>query len=143
MHTFYTAVEAGEFLLGFGEADLESLDFAEPAVHPCFGGPVSEVANNLNEARSLLRGNPQHWTSCAGVFMWAHGSVRAAAVTEFHLAKLKVRLEIFPLFFGGLTVFLGWAGRSPLVEKRPVGADQVFLEHGHICFRSGHALVAK
>jgi hypothetical protein len=43
-HTFSVAVEAGELLLGFGKADLESLDFAEPDVHPRFGGPVREIA---------------------------------------------------------------------------------------------------
>lgn len=47
------AVERSEFLLGFRETDLESLDFADPAVRPRFCDALGEVADDLAEPRPL------------------------------------------------------------------------------------------
>ena len=38
---FDAPVEAGEFAFGGFEADFKALDFAEPAVHPCFGDALA------------------------------------------------------------------------------------------------------
>jgi hypothetical protein len=54
-----------------------------------------------------------------------------------------VSLEFLPFLFGGLAVFSGGPGGSPLVEERPVGTDQIFLEDGHVGFRGGQALVTE
>ena len=53
-------VEAGEFAFGGFQADLEALDFAEPAVHPGFGDALVEVVDDLGETGSLPRRNSQH-----------------------------------------------------------------------------------
>ncbi|HTQ93892.1 MAG TPA: hypothetical protein VMK84_30790, partial [Streptosporangiaceae bacterium] len=47
-------VEAGEFAFSGFQADLETLDFAEPAVHPCFGDALAQVVDDLGEAGPLL-----------------------------------------------------------------------------------------
>ena len=44
------SVEAGEFAFSGFQADLKALDFAEPAVHPCFGDALAQVVGNLGEA---------------------------------------------------------------------------------------------
>lgn len=50
-----TTVESDKLLLGLGEADLESLDFTEPAVHAGLGDTVAEVTNDLDQPSSLTR----------------------------------------------------------------------------------------
>jgi hypothetical protein len=37
------SVEAGELAFSGFQADLKALDFAEPAVHPCFGDALVQV----------------------------------------------------------------------------------------------------
>src|SRR5207244_7593777 len=54
------AVDLGEFVLGAGEADFESLDFAGPAFALGFGDAVEEVAADLGDARPLARVRPVH-----------------------------------------------------------------------------------
>ena len=52
-------------------------------------------------------------------------------------------LEFLPFLVGGLAVFFGGPGGPPLAEERPVGADQVVLEDGHVRFRGGQVFVAE
>jgi hypothetical protein len=47
------AVDLSEFVLGSGEADLESFDFAEPAFALGFGDAGGEVVADLGEAVAL------------------------------------------------------------------------------------------
>jgi hypothetical protein len=44
------AVDLGELVLGAGEADVEAIDFAEPAFSPGFGDAVEEVVADLGDA---------------------------------------------------------------------------------------------
>lgn len=64
-------VEAGEFAFSGFQADFQALDFAEPAVHPCFGDPFAEVADDLDEAGAFLRRHAEHCASQACVLMLA------------------------------------------------------------------------
>ncbi|WP_204080156.1 hypothetical protein [Mycobacterium riyadhense] len=47
-----------EFVLGAGEADLESFDFAEPALVLRFGDAGFEVVSDLNEPGALVGVGP-------------------------------------------------------------------------------------
>ena len=72
---FDAPVEAGEFAFGGFQADLEALDFAEPAVHPCFGDALVEVVDDLGETGALLRRNSQHRAAHASVFVRKYSEV--------------------------------------------------------------------
>jgi hypothetical protein len=68
---FDAPVEAGEFAFSGVQADLKALDFAEPAVHPCFGDALAQVVDDVGEAGPLLRRHTEHCASQACVFMLA------------------------------------------------------------------------
>jgi hypothetical protein len=57
-------VDLGEFFLGSGEADVEALDFAEPALAVGFGDAGYQVVADLGDAGPLggvwpVQGAPQ------------------------------------------------------------------------------------
>jgi hypothetical protein len=56
-------VELGEFLAGSGEADLESVGFAEPAFVPGFVDAGEEVVADLFDAVAAGRVWSQEWTA--------------------------------------------------------------------------------
>src|SRR5512140_1884605 len=62
---FDASVEAGEFAFSGFQADLKALDFAEPAVHPCFGDALAQVVDDLGEAGPLLGRHAEHCASQA------------------------------------------------------------------------------
>lgn len=62
-------VELGELVFGGGEADAEPVDFAEPAFAFGFCDPRDEVDPDLVEAGPLVRVNPEHRASDAGVLV--------------------------------------------------------------------------
>jgi hypothetical protein len=43
----------GEFVAGGGQADVESVDFTEPALVVCFGDAVDEVVTDLDQSGPL------------------------------------------------------------------------------------------
>ena len=53
-----TGVDLGKFVVDAGKADLESFDFAEPAVKFGLADSVLEVAPDLLQAWSLRRVRP-------------------------------------------------------------------------------------
>jgi len=69
---FDAPVEAGKFAFSGFQADLKALDFAEPAVHPCFGDALAQVADDLGETGPLLRRHAEHRASQARVLMLAN-----------------------------------------------------------------------
>jgi hypothetical protein len=79
-----TAVVAdlGEFVVGAGEADLESFDFAEPAFVFGFGYAGCEAVADLGDAGPLGRVGPEHGAPEAGVLVNAGGGESAAAVPD-------------------------------------------------------------
>src|SRR6267378_5300647 len=89
--SFDASVEAGELAFSGFQADLKALDFAEPAVHPCFGDALVQVADDLGEAGPLVRRDAEHCASKASVLMLARCPVRAAAGAQRHLPHLEVR----------------------------------------------------
>ncbi|GAU71422.1 putative transposase [Streptomyces sp. NBRC 110611] len=62
-------VELGELVLGGGEGDAESVDFAEPAFAFGFGDPRDEVDPDLFETGPLVRVDAEHCASDTGVLM--------------------------------------------------------------------------
>ena len=58
--------DLGEFVLGADEADLESVDFAEPAFAFGFGDSVGEVVPDLFETVVLGGVGPEHRAADAG-----------------------------------------------------------------------------
>jgi hypothetical protein len=68
---FDAPVEVGKFAFSGFQADLKALDFAEPAVHPCFGDALAQVADDLGETGPLLRRDAEHRASQARVLMLA------------------------------------------------------------------------
>src|SRR5712671_7238311 len=119
--SFDASVEAGELAFSGFQADLKALDFAEPAVHPCFGDALVQVVDDLGEAGPFLGRHAEHRASQASVFMLAGRPVRTSARSQRHLAQLEVLLEFLPFLVGGFAVFSGGPGGPPLVEDRAVG----------------------
>jgi hypothetical protein len=114
--------EGGEFAVGGVEADLESFDFAEPAVDAGFGDAVGEVLDDADEAASGGGVGAEHGAADAGVLVGAGGSVGAPAGAELELALLEVLLELAPFIGGRLPVFGFGADGPALVEVGAVGA---------------------
>jgi hypothetical protein len=52
-------VELGEFLAGAGEADLQPVDLAEPALLAGFGDAGVQVVADLDQSRALCGVRPQ------------------------------------------------------------------------------------
>lgn len=129
-------VEVGKLDCGGIEADGESFDLAEPAVEPGLGDPLSEVADDLGEAVALPRVDAQHRAADAGVFVFAGCRVRTPAGSEFELAGVEVLLELGPLLRCGFAVVVNGPSCPAAAEARPVGADQIVLEHGKVTFVS-------
>jgi len=63
--SFDASVEAGELAFSGFQADLKALDFAEPAVHPCFGDALVQVADDRGKAGPLVRRDAEHRASQA------------------------------------------------------------------------------
>ena len=55
-----TPVDLGEFVVGSGEADLESFDFAEPAFTFGFGDAGDQVVADFGDALALGGIRPVH-----------------------------------------------------------------------------------
>ena len=116
-HAFQITVEVGELAFGGYEAHLQSLDFAEPPVHPGLRNPICKVLNDLNQTRPLRGRHPQHRTPNTRMLVLTRRSVWSAAVAQLQLTNLKVLLELAPFLFGRLAVFLDRTCGSPLVEE--------------------------
>ena len=56
-------VDLGEFVVGPGEADLESFDFAEPAFPFGFADAVGEIVSDLDQPVPLGGVRAQHRTA--------------------------------------------------------------------------------
>src|SRR5712691_11944327 len=93
-------VDLGELVVGAGEADLESLDLAEPAFAFGFGDPGGEVDADFGDARPLGRVGPVHAAPQAAVLVDAGGSERAPARAGGDLAALEVAEELGPFGVG-------------------------------------------
>ena len=65
--SFDASVEAGEFAFSGFQADLKALDFAEPAVYPCFGDALVQVVDDLGKAGPLVRRDAEHGASKASL----------------------------------------------------------------------------
>jgi hypothetical protein len=89
-------VGLGDFVVGGGEADLESFGFPGPAFTLGFGDAGQEVVADLFQAAPLIRGNPQKWAPDAGVLVDAAGGVCPAAVAEGDAAAEKGTLPEGP-----------------------------------------------
>src|SRR6516225_8920814 len=98
-------VEAGEFAFSGSQADLQALDFPEPAVHPRFGDAFVQVVDDLGEAGPLLLRDAEHRAAQASVLMLARRPVRASTCSQRQLPQLEVLLEFLPFLVGGLAVF--------------------------------------
>ena len=103
-------VHLGEFGVGAGEADLEALGFAVPAVGFGFGDAGEEVVADLFEAGPGGGVGTQQWATETTVFVDAGGVVGAAAIADGDLAAFEVPDKFGPFLVGRGAVFL--AGRS-------------------------------
>ena len=101
-------VHLGEFGVRAGEADLEALGLAVPAVGFGFGDAGEQVVADLFQPCAGGRVRAQQRAAQAAVFVDAGGVVGAAAVADGDLAALEVADELGPFGVGGGAVFLGW-----------------------------------
>src|SRR5258708_724200 len=99
-------VDLGEFGVGAGEADLETLGLAVPALGFGFGDAGEEVVADLFEARPGGGIRPQQWATETTVFVDAGGVVGAAAVAHGDLAAFEVPDKFGPFLVGRGAVFL-------------------------------------
>ncbi|MFI1628114.1 hypothetical protein ACH4YO_28795 [Streptomyces noursei] len=98
------------------EADLESFDFAEPAVGAGLADALAKVLDDLDESGSLAWVDLEDGAANAGVFVLARGPVGAPAGAQGDLAELEVLLEVAPLLLGGL--WYSSTGRSARRRSR-------------------------
>src|SRR5713226_4669962 len=94
-------VDLGEFGVGAGEADLETLGLAVPALGFGFGDAGEEVVADLFQPCAGGRIRAQQRAAQAAVFVDAGGVIGAAAVTDGDLAALEVADELGPFGVGG------------------------------------------
>src|SRR5271165_6416380 len=99
------AVDLGELVAGAGKADLESLDFAEPAFALGFGDAGGEVVADLGDAVPLGGIWPVHAASQASVLVNAGRAECAPAYSGCDFPALEVAEEFLPFFFAGDPVF--------------------------------------
>src|SRR5260370_42345638 len=83
---FDASVEAGKFAFSGFQADLKALDFAEPAVHPCFGDGLAQVVDDLGEAGAFPGPPPEALPLQANEAMLAGTPARAAHPCPGHLS---------------------------------------------------------
>ena len=95
-----------EFVLGAGEADSESFDFAEPAFAFGLGDAGLQVVADLYQPWPLGRVGPEHGTANTCMFMDAWGGECAGAGADGYLASFEVAEELAPFLLGGDTVFV-------------------------------------
>ena len=125
-------VHLAEFVAGAGEADFESLGFAEPVVLFCFGDAVGEAGADVFQPGALGWVGAQHRAAQAGVLVDAGGVVGAAAVAEGDLAAGEVAEEFVPFGVGGGAVFGGGTQGAAAGDEGPVAVDDVFGVDGHV-----------
>ena len=100
-------VELGEFVRGGGEADLEAVGFADPALPLGFVDAGDQVVADAHQSGPLGRVNAEQRAPEATVLVDTRGSVGAAAVAEGELAAFEVAEEFLPFVVGGGAVFPG------------------------------------
>ncbi|MEU5634143.1 hypothetical protein ACH47C_17165 [Streptomyces rishiriensis] len=103
-------IEQAEFVLGSGEADLESFDLAKPSFAFGFGDPGEKVVADLREAASLGRVGAEYGATDACVFVDTGGAEGAGADADGELASFEVAEEDVP--------FLGCGGAVSSLERR-------------------------
>ncbi len=81
-------------MVGAVEADLESFDFAEPALTLCFGDAGGEVVADLDEPLALGGIGPEHRAADAGVLVDAGSAERPAAGAGGDLAAFEVAEDL-------------------------------------------------
>ena len=130
-------VDLGELLVGAGQADLESFDFAVPAFAFGFGDAGGEVVADLDEAWLLVGVGPEHRAADAGVLMDARGGERPPAGADRDFALLEVTEEFLPFLVGGGSVFVAGPQGTSSGEEGEVGLDGFFgvdglVAHGDV-----------
>jgi hypothetical protein len=93
-------VDLGEFFLGSGEADLEALDFAEPALAVGFGDAGYQVVADLGDAGPLGGVWPVQGTPQAAVLVDARRAERPPADAGGDLSAFEVAEELGPFLVG-------------------------------------------
>ncbi|MFF5675990.1 hypothetical protein ACFY8S_38870 [Streptomyces hygroscopicus] len=123
------SVKLGELLLGSGETDAQSLDFAEPALAFGFGDAGGEVVADVDQPCSLSRIRSEERASDTSVLMNARCSEGACAGTDGNLPFLEVGEESVPFFVGGGSVpSLGRAARRRAMNARWASIVSVVLQ---------------
>ena len=117
------AVELGEFLLGGGEADGQSLDLTEPALGVSLGDPGGQVVADLGQACALRGVWAQHRAADAGVFVPACGVVGAVAGTQGQLAAFELAEEFLPFGLGRGAVLLRRSQGATTGQEGAVSLD--------------------
>ena len=101
------------------------------------------VILDLQQARNLGEGNPEHGASDAGVLMLAGSAIGTVAGAESDLAKAEMIAELRPFRVGGFTVFFAWPLCPSLVNELPVMADYLSRVDGDISLSCVQVEVAK
>src|SRR6516225_9507543 len=116
-------VELAEFLLGGGEADLQALDFAEPALPLGFVDAGEQVVADLGDAVPLLRVHPEQAASQTAVLVNTAGRIRPAAGSQGDAAAFEVAEEFLPYLVSGQPVFFGRPQAAAAGDERAVAVD--------------------
>ena len=100
------SVDLCEFVLGAGQADLESFDLTEPALAFGFGDARDQVVADLEQAVPLGGVWPKERASDASVLVNATAGEGSAAGADRDFASFEVAEEFLPFLIGGCAVFL-------------------------------------
>lgn len=118
-------IELAELLLGASQADLETLDLAEPPFAFGLGDARDEVVANIDQPPALGRVRPEERASDTSVLMDAGGSEGACAGADGHFPLLEVGEEGVPFLLCRDPVLLAGAGGPSAGDERPVGLDRL------------------
>jgi hypothetical protein len=119
-------LELGDLIVRCGEADLEAVDLAEPALAFGFSDAGDQVVADVDESRLLRRVRSQERASDAGVLVDAAGSIGPTAGAQGDLAVLEVAEELLPLLVGGRAIFGGGPQVTAAGEVGAVAVDGFF-----------------
>jgi hypothetical protein len=130
-------------LSGSSQADLQSLDLAEPAA---FGGlfdPFVQVGDDLGEPHPLFGIRSEHRAAQTCVFVATRSSVGTCARPKLDAPSGEMLLEFGPLGVGRLAVFLaGTLGAAP-GDEGAIVPEHIVLVDGGVALGRGDVAMAE
>jgi len=101
-------LQTRKLLLRGEEADVQALDFSQPAAFLRFFPPLVKVVDDLSQPALLRRVRLEHGASDACMFVLTWGAVRSSADSELDFASGEMLMEFVDLVVGRRSIFFIW-----------------------------------